>query len=135
MKLEKINHIGIAVPELETAIATYQTMGFEYDGVDEVPAQKVKTAFFTLGESHIELLEPTAQDSPIAKFLEKRGAGIHHICVQVDNIDEALEQYRQNGVQLINEKPVIGAGGHRVAFVHPKATGGVLLELLEPKKD
>ena len=135
MKLEKINHIGIAVPELEAAVATYKTMGFEYDGAEEVASQKVKTAFFHLGESHVELLEPTADDSPIAKFLEKRGGGIHHICVQVDDIDKALEKYREGGVKLINEEPFIGAGGHRVAFVHPKATGGVLLELLETKKD
>ena len=135
MKLEKINHIGIAVPELDAAVATYKTMGFEFEGIEEVAGQKVNTAFFHLGESHVELLEPTADDSPIAKFLAKRGGGIHHICVQVDDIDKALEHYRESGVKLIHEEPFIGAGGHRVAFVHPKATGGVLLELLEPKKD
>lgn len=135
MKLEKINHIGIAVPELESAIEQYKTMGFEYHGSEEVVEQKVKTAFFEVGESHIELLEATEEDSPIGKFLAKRGPGVHHICVQVDDIEAALAHYREAGMRLINETPVIGAGGHKVAFVHPKSTQGVLLELLEPKSE
>ena len=129
--MKKIDHIGIAVPELDAAIEQYQTLGFHFDHVEEVPEQKVKTAFFELGDAHVELLEATEPDSAIAKFLGKRGPGIHHICVEVDDIEAALAKYRAAGVRLVNEEPVIGAGGHRVAFVHPKATHGVLLELLE----
>lgn len=135
MKLEKIDHIGIAVPEMGPAIELYKSLGFEYHGSEEVTSQKVNTAFFEIGESHIELLEPTAPDSPIAKFLEKRGSGIHHLCIRVDDIDAALAHYKEQGLQLINKEPVIGAGGHRVAFLHPKATSGVLLEVLEQAKD
>lgn len=135
MKLEKINHIGIAVPELDAAIEAYKTMGFAYHGTEEVAEQKVKTAFFECGESHIELLEATQEDSPVGKFLAKRGPGIHHICIQVEDIEAALVKYREAGLRLINETPVIGAGGHKVAFVHPKSTHGVLLELLEPKSE
>ena len=129
--MKKIDHIGIAVPELDAAIEQYQTLGFDFDHIEEVPEQKVKTAFFELGDAHVELLEATEPDSAIAKFLGKRGPGIHHICVEVDDIEAALAGYRAAGVRLVNEEPVIGAGGHRVAFVHPKATHGVLLELLE----
>ena len=129
--MKKIDHIGIAVPELDAAIEQYQTLGFDFDHIEEVPEQKVKTAFFELGDAHVELLEATEPDSAIAKFLGKRGPGIHHICVEVDDIEAALAGYRAAGVRLVNEEPVIGAGGHRVAFVHPKATHGVLLALLE----
>ena len=133
--MKKINHIGIAVPELESAIDQYKTLGFQFHGKESVTSQKVNTAFFEVGESHIELLEPTADDSPIAKFLQKRGAGIHHMCVEVDDIEAALASYKAAGLRLVNEQPFIGAGGHRVAFVHPKSTSGVLLELLESKKE
>jgi len=130
--VKKIDHIGIAVPELNRAIETYKAMGFAFDKVETVESQKVNTAFFQVGDSHIELLEPADHDSPIAKFLEKRGPGIHHICVEVADIDAALAEYKKAGVRLIHETPFIGAGGCRVAFVHPKATGGVLLELSQP---
>ncbi len=133
--MKKIDHIGIAVPELSAAVEQYKSLGFEFHGIEEVAEQKVNTAFFEIGESHLELLEPTAPESPIAKFLDKRGSGIHHICVRVDNIDAELERLSKTDAVLINEKPVIGAGGHRVAFIHPKSTSGVLLELLEQKKD
>jgi len=132
--VKKIDHIGIAVADMDTAIAQYTAMGFEFHGQETVASQKVNTAFFEIGESHIELLEPTQPDSPVGKFLEKRGPGVHHICIQVDDIDAALLRFKEAGLQLINETPVIGAGGHRVAFVHPKSTSGVLMELLEPKK-
>ena len=133
--MKKIDHIGIAVPDLASAIDQYKNLGFVFHKTEEVPQQKVNTAFFEIGESHVELLEATAEDSPISKFLSKRGPGIHHICVQVEDIDAALAQYKKAGVRLINEEPVIGVGGHRVAFVHPKATSGVLLELLENKAE
>ncbi len=131
--MKKIDHIGIAVPDLAEAIAQYQAMGFDYHGQETVVEQKVTTAFFEIGESHLELLEPTEPDSPVGKFLAKRGPGIHHLCIQVDDIESALARFKAAGLNLINETPVIGAGGHRVAFVHPKSTSGVLLELLEPK--
>ena len=133
--MKKIDHIGIAVPDLESAVEQYKALGFAFDHVEEVAEQKVRTAFFELGESHVELLEATSEDSPIAKFLNKRGPGIHHMCVEVDDIDAALADYKAKGVRLVNETPFFGAGGHRVAFIHPKATQGVLLELLERKKD
>lgn len=129
--MNKIDHLGIAVENLEEASAVYKSLGFTFYKNTEVPSQKVKTAFFECGESHIELLEPTDDDSPIAKFLAKRGQGIHHICVEVDDIDKALDEYREAGIRLINEEPFIGAMGCRVAFVHPKSTAGVLLELKE----
>jgi len=132
--MKQIDHIGIAVPELAAAVDQYKNLGFEFHGMEEVVEQKVKTAFFEIGESHLELLEATGEDSPIAKFLAKRGPGIHHICVRVDDIDAELARLAKTDAILINEKPVIGAGGHRVAFVHPKSTSGVLLELLEQKK-
>jgi len=129
--VKKINHIGIAVPEMEAAIAQYQALGFAYHGRETVADQKVNTAFFEIGESHIELLEPTEPDSPVGKFLAKRGPGIHHIAVEVEDLDAALARLKAAGTHLINEEPVIGAGGRRVAFVHPKAAGGVLMELME----
>lgn len=133
--LKKIDHLGIAVPELEKAIVLYTSLlGKGPDHIEEVTDQKVRAAFFKIGESNFELLEPTAPDSPISKFLEKRGGGIHHVCVEVDDIDACLADYKAQGVELIDETPRIGAHGKRVAFVHPKATGGVLLELSEKIK-
>jgi len=129
--MNKIDHLGIAVPDLEEAMKTYADLGFTFLKTEDVPQQKVKTAFYEIGESHLELLEATSPESPIAKYLEKNRPGIHHICVEVDDIDAALADYRDKGVRLINEEAIIGAGGCRVAFVHPKATGGVLLELKE----
>ncbi len=130
--IEKIDHIGVAVPDLKRAIEDYQALGFDFDKVETVESQKVRTAFFHVGESHVELLEPTGPDSVIAKFLEKRGPGVHHICVRVKDIDAALAAYKKAGVRLVNQEPFIGAGGCRVAFVHPKAAAGVLLELSQP---
>ncbi|MHA1661627.1 MAG: methylmalonyl-CoA epimerase [Candidatus Thorarchaeota archaeon] len=133
MTVEKISHIGIAVESIEQWIGFYRdVLGLEYGGFEEVPEQKVKVAFLTIGESSIELLEPTSYDSPIAKFLEKRGGGIHHIAMQVDDIEDALARHHKAGARLIDETPRIGAHGMKIAFVHPKASGGVLLELCEP---
>ena len=134
--VQKIDHIGIAVPNLDDAMALYKTLGFQFDHVEEVASQKVKVAFFECGESHMELLEPTSEDSPIAKFLAKRGSGVHHLCVQVEDVAASLASYKAQGMRLINEEPIIGAGGCKVAFVHPKSCSGVLLELVEaPSKD
>jgi methylmalonyl-CoA/ethylmalonyl-CoA epimerase len=134
MSVEKIDHVGIAVESIEKWIGFYEdVLGLEYDGSEEVVEQKVRVAFLKIGESRIELLEPTSDDSPIAKFLEKRGGGIHHIAVKVDDIDAALARHHEAGARLIDNEPRIGAHNMRIAFIHPKASGGVLLELCEEK--
>ena len=133
MKVEKIAHIGIAVESIEQWIGFYRdVLGLDYGGSEEVPEQKVRVAFLTIGESSIELLEPTSEDSPIAKFLEKRGSGIHHVAIQVDDIEVALARHHEAGTQLIDSTPRIGAHNMKIAFVHPKSSGGVLLELCQP---
>jgi methylmalonyl-CoA/ethylmalonyl-CoA epimerase len=132
MKAEKIDHIGIAVQNIEDWLSYYQdVLGLELTGSEEVAEQKVRVAFLTIGESRIELLEPTEPDSPIANFLEKRGGGIHHIAVKVNDIAEFLEAHKSAGSRLIDNEARIGAHGMRIAFVHPKASGGVLIELCE----
>jgi methylmalonyl-CoA/ethylmalonyl-CoA epimerase len=124
----KIDHLGIAVPDLAEAVKAFEAIGLTVEATHEVPTEKVRTAFLPVGESHLELLEPTDPTSVIARFLEKR-SGLHHVCVLVDDIEEALAGLKARGVPLIDETPRIGAGGCRVAFVHPKAAQGVLLEL------
>ncbi len=132
MSVEKIDHIGIAVESIEKWLGFYKdVLGLEYTGSEEVEEQKVRVAFLKIGESQIELLEPTADDSPIAKFLEKRGGGIHHIALKVDDINAALARHHEAGAQLIDNEPRIGAHNMRVAFIHPKSSGGVLMELCE----
>ncbi|ADC65975.1 methylmalonyl-CoA epimerase [Ferroglobus placidus DSM 10642] len=129
--IKKIDHIGVAVKNLEEAIELYKKLGFEVKGIEEVKDQKVRVAMLPVGESKIELIEATSEDSAVAKFIEKRGEGIHHIAINVENIEKALENAKNNGLQLIDEKPRIGAGGKKIAFVHPKSTKGVLLEFVE----
>jgi methylmalonyl-CoA epimerase len=124
----KIDHLGIAVKDMTEAKRAYEALGFRIDAEHDVPTEKVKTAFITVGESHLELLEPTDPSSAIAKFLEKR-SGLHHICVLVDDIEESMAEMKAAGAQLLDEVPRIGAGGCRVAFIHPKSAAGVLLEL------
>ncbi len=126
----RIDHLGIAVKDLEEAVRTYEALGFQVEARHDVPAEKVRTAFLPVGESHLELLEPTDPSSVVARFLEKR-AGLHHVCVAVDDIEAALAALRARGVPLLDERPRTGAGGCRVAFVHPRAAQGVLLELKE----
>ena len=128
---KKIDHIGIAVSNLDEAMELYKKLGFEVKEVEEVAEQKVKVAMLPVGESKIELLEATSEDSAIAKFIEKRGEGIHHIAINVKDIEKALENAKNEGLKLIDEKPRVGAGGKKVAFVHPKSTKGVLLEFVE----
>jgi methylmalonyl-CoA/ethylmalonyl-CoA epimerase len=130
LKILKIDHLGIAVPSLDAAVAAYAALGFTVEATHDVPSEKVKTAFLPVGESHLELLEPTDPGSVIAKFLEKR-TGLHHVCVLVADIEAALAALKSRGVALVDQTPRVGAGGCRVAFVHPKAAGGVLLELKE----
>ncbi len=126
----RLDHIGIAVRSLQSA-KTYEDLGLTIDHVETVETQRVKTAFLSVGDSNLELLEPTSPDSPIAKFIEKRGEGIHHICLRVDDIEAHLERLKGKGYRLINEAPVPGAHGCRVAFLHPSAGNGVLIELSE----
>ncbi len=129
----KIDHIGIAVRSLETSIPFYRdVLGMAFEGTEEVAEQKVRVAFLAVGESRIELLEPTAEDSPVARFLEKGGEGIHHIAYQVEGLAAALAAMKARGIRLVDEVPRRGAHGTRIAFLHPKASGGVLTELCEP---
>ena len=130
MKKPVLDHIGIAVRSLgQTKI--YEDLGLAVEHVETVDTQRVKTAFLSVGDSNLELLEPTSPDSPIAKFIEKRGEGIHHICFRVDDIESHLASLKAKGYRLINESPVPGAHGCRVAFLHPAAGNGVLIELSE----
>ena len=132
--LTKIDHIGIAVKSLEEAIPFYEkAFGLKCEHIEEVPTQKVKTAFFAVGEVHLELLEPMSPESPIAKFLEKNGPGVHHIAYHSDDVQEQLNTAATAGCRLINETPVDGAGGKKVAFLHPKSTFGVLSEFCAEK--
>lgn len=133
-KVLKVDHIGIAVKDLEQAKKFYTEMlGMEAMGEEVVEQQKVKVCFIPSGDSEVELLESTSPDGPIAKFIEKNGEGIQHMALRVDNIEAALADLKAKGVRLIDEKPRYGAGGASIAFLHPKATGGILLELSERK--
>ena len=128
----KIDHIGIAVKSLTETIKIYEdAIGLKVDGYDQVDDQGVRVAMLNIGESRIELLEPTGPDSPIEKFMNKRGEGIHHIAVTVENIQKALERLKASGVRLIDNEPRRGAHNTRIAFIHPSSTHGVLLELVQ----
>ncbi|MCM3873006.1 MAG: methylmalonyl-CoA epimerase [Pyrinomonadaceae bacterium] len=130
----KIDHIGIATRQLKEATALWHdALGLEVDSSEEVGEQGVRIAMLPIGETHIELLEPLTPDSPIGKFLDKRGPGIHHIAIRVDDILAALRQMKEKGARLIDETPRVGAGGCLVAFIHPSSTNGVLLELVQPQ--
>jgi len=130
--LEKIDHLGIAVRSIEEALPYYeQALGLKCEKVEEVESQKVKTAFLSIGEVHLELLEPTAEDSPIAKFIESKGEGIHHIAFATTAIDGQLGKAKGAGVRLIHEVPIEGANNKLVAFLHPKSTRGVLTEFCQ----
>ncbi len=131
----KINHLGIATRSIDEALKFWEdSLGLENVHTEVVEDQKVRVAMLPIGESRIELLEPTSDDSPISKFLEKRGGGIHHIAVEVDDIEAALAKLKANGARLIDETPRVGAEGCLVAFVHPAASGGVLLELVQENR-
>ncbi len=129
-KAKGLDHVAIAVKNLDAAIAFYRdVVGLELQEIEEVPGQQVRTAIFGHGMGRIELICPTSPDTGVARFLDKRGEGLHHICIEVDDIDAALDALRQAGAPLIDEVPQPGAGGARVAFVHPKGARGVLTEL------
>jgi len=132
MKILKIDHLGIAVNSVEGGKEFWtDVLGLPFEGEEIVAEQKVKTAFFPVGESEVELLESTAHDGPVAKFIEKRGTGFQHVAFRVADIEQALVELKEKGVALIDQQPRRGAGGAKIAFLHPKATGGILVELCE----
>lgn len=132
--MKKVDHIGIAVKNLEQVLPYYtETLGCPLMKIEEVEGQKVKVAFIDAGNIKLELLEPMSEDSPIHKFIEKKGEGIHHIAFGVDDIEERMAELRENGVNLLSDEPKPGAGGAMVAFLHPKSSNGVLYELCEKK--
>jgi methylmalonyl-CoA/ethylmalonyl-CoA epimerase len=131
---KKIDHIGVAVENLEHSLNIFKNMlGMKCTGEEVVEEQDVKVAFLPVGESEIELLESTSPDGNIAKYIQKKGEGIHHIAFEVDDLEAKLEELKEKGVRLIDEKPRYGAGGARIAFLHPKSTNGILVELCEHK--
>ncbi len=135
MKLERIEHIGIAVKNLSETIEFYEkSLGLKCYGIEEVADQKVRTAFFKVGETKIELLETTEPEGPIGKFIEKKGEGFHHIAFAVEDVAGALGELKENGMQLIDEAPRDGAEGLQIAFLHPKSAHGLLIELCREKK-
>jgi LAO/AO transport system ATPase/methylmalonyl-CoA epimerase len=131
-----LDHLGVAVASLADAVAFYErSLGLKVSGYEAIPHEKTRVAMLPVGDSRIELMEGTAADSPIARFLAKRGPGLHHISLRVPNLDSAITRLKQNGIKIINSEPGIGAGGHRYIFVHPSSGGGVLVELVEPARD
>lgn len=129
--IEGIDHVGIAVESIAEARKTYEALGLEVEAIEEVPQEKVRVAMIRCGDSRIELLEPTADDSPIATFLARRGPGMHHLCLRSDDVRADDRRLRDDGFRVLRDEPTRGAGGCWVQFVHPKSTGGVLLELSE----
>ena len=134
--IKKINHIAIAVKDLDQATKFYQdAIGLSLSGVEVVSGQKTKVGFFRIGESNIELVQPAEPGSPLDKFLETRGPGIHHICLEVDDIESEIKSLLDKGVTMIDQKPRMGAHRSKVAFIHPKSSNGILIELVELQKD
>lgn len=132
MKVKRIDHIGIVVPEIESALPFWRdAMGIELTHIEDVPEQKSKVAFLPVSGSEVELVQPTSDDSGVARFLQKRGAGMHHLCLEVDDIEAYLSSLKDKGIRLINETPLSGSGGKKMAFIHPESTGGVLVELYQ----
>ena len=132
MKMLGVQHIGIAVKDMGTAIGTFGNLfGVKCAGRERIAASKVEVAFFDMGNTHVELVSPVDPESPISRYLEKRGNGIHHICFDVEGIDEWLDSLKSKDVKLLNEKPREGASGHRVAFINPVSADGILFELSE----
>lgn len=130
--VKKVDHIGVAVKNLDDALNFYENiLGLKSAGKEVVEEQKVTVAFLPIGDSEVELLESTEEDGPIARYIAKNGEGVQHIAFRVDNIEAAIAEMKEKGVRMIDEKPRYGAGGARIAFCHPKSTGGVLIELCE----
>jgi methylmalonyl-CoA/ethylmalonyl-CoA epimerase len=133
--IKRVDHIGIAVKSLEEKLPFYtDVLKLQLQGVEVVESEQVKVAFLKIGDTKIELLEPTSEDSPIAKYLEKHGEGIHHVALGVESIQERIEEMKSNGIQMIHDQAKVGAGGALVAFMHPKSTGRILYELCEKKE-
>jgi methylmalonyl-CoA epimerase len=126
-----IDHLGIAVKSVQAAKNLYEKLGLKPSGEETVEGEQVHVAMIPVGESRIELLEPTSESSTVAKFLAKRGEGLHHVCLRVPDLKAAVDRLKQDGVRLVSEEIKVGAGGHRYVFVHPSSTGGVLMELVE----
>ena len=134
--VKKISHVGILVNDFEAALLFWRdALGLEVTKIEDAPKERSQVAFLPLGDSEIELVKPTDNDSSLARALEKRGPGMHHICLEVDDIEEMLSQLTHKGIQLINEQPLIGSGGKKYAFIHPKSSFGVLVELYEIPKE
>lgn len=132
--IKKVDHIGIAVQSLEESLPFYtEVLGLELKGIEEVESERVKVAFIQIGGTKLELLEPTSSESAIAKYIEKRGEGIHHVALGVDSIEARIAEIKEKGIKMINDEAKVGAGGALVAFMHPKSTGRVLVELCEKK--
>ncbi len=129
--IRRVDHLGIAVRSIAEARGFYEALGLEVGAVEEVPQEKVRVAMIRCGETRLELLEPTDPESPIARFLEQRGPGIHHVCLGSDDLDADDSSLRRSGARLLRDRPTAGAGGSRVQFVHPKSAGGVLVELAQ----
>ena len=130
--IKRIDHIGIVVDDLQSALSFWQdALGLDLTHIDEVPGEHSQVAFLPAGGAEIELVKPTTADSGLARFLEKRGPGMHHLCLEVDDLEGMLAQLKTKGIQLINETPMSGPGGKKYAFVHPKSAGGVMVELYE----
>jgi methylmalonyl-CoA/ethylmalonyl-CoA epimerase len=128
----RINHVAIVVEDLEYSLAFWRdSLGLKLSHVEDVPDQESLVAFLPVGDAEVELVKPTSENSGVARYLKKRGAGVHHICFEVDNIDSCLQILKERQVRLINEEPIIGTGGKRIAFLHPESTHGVLVELYE----
>lgn len=131
-RIKKIDHIAIVVENIDNNLSFWQdSLGLKLTHVEDVPVQQAQVAFFSIGESEIELVQPTTNDSGVAKFLNKRGPGMHHICFEVYDINEMLDHLKSNGIRLINETPQISSGGKKLAFIHPESTNGVLIEIYE----
>jgi methylmalonyl-CoA epimerase len=130
-----IDHLGIAVKSLAQARKFYENLGLEIHGEESVETEKVNVAMIPVGESRIELLEATSEDSPIAKFIQKKGEGLHHVALHVDNLEEAVDKLKASGARMVSNEIKIGAGGHLYIFVHPQSTGGVLLELVQEQPE
>ena len=131
-KITRIDHVAILVDDLEKTLSFWRDgLGLELAHVEDVPAEKSMVAFLPVGGSEVELVKPTTDDSGLARYLEKRGPGMHHLCLEVDNIEEMLRRLKEKGIQLINETPMTGSGGRRYAFIHPKSANGVMVELYE----
>jgi methylmalonyl-CoA/ethylmalonyl-CoA epimerase len=132
--IKKVDHIGIAVRSLEKTLPFYtEVLKLSLLGIEEVDSQKVRVAFLKAGETKLELLEPTSEESTIAKYIEKRGEGIHHVALGVESIEERILEMKEKGIRMIDEQPRLGAGGAHIAFMHPKSASGVLVELCEKK--